>query len=71
MPGDAEITAATLPSKGLASARLHQSTVFFSRGVTIELYSGDATRRPWCPATIPISLTASAGSPCASSRSPL
>ena len=47
-PGEAEITAATLPVNGLSSARVHQSIVFFSSGVKNELYSGDAISRAGC-----------------------
>jgi len=46
-PGEAEITAATFPSKGRGSTRLHQSMAFMRRGAGLALYSGDATRSPW------------------------
>ena len=43
-PGEAEITAATLPGNGSGSARHIQSSVFFSNGVMKPLYSGEAIR---------------------------
>ena len=44
-PGDAETTAAARPAKGSASPRVHQSRVFFSRGVRIRSCSRLTSRR--------------------------
>ena len=46
IPGEAETTAAVFPISEFSSARVHQSNAFLSSGVSIELYSGEATSTP-------------------------